>query len=153
MFSLIPYRKAEPKLAREFARPFGRMGSELAELFDRFFAPWPLLAETPWEEISAGLEVVDREKEVLVRVEVPGFEPGELVVEVTGNVLTIRGEHKEKEEKKEAAERPYYRLMRSLMLPVGIDVEKVEVTCKNGLLEVILPKKPEAMTRRIEVKP
>jgi HSP20 family protein len=150
MFSLIPHRKAERKLARELARPFGYMRPELPELFERFFGRWPMM-EWPWEEaVDRGLEVVEKEKEVLVRVEVPGLEPGELVVEVIGNVLTIRGEHKEKEESNEPVER--LRMVRSILLPEGIVPEKVEAHCKNGMLEVLIPRKPEVVPRRIEVK-
>jgi HSP20 family protein len=151
MFSLIPRRKAERKLARELETPFGLMRPELAELLDRFLGPWSPMMEWPWEEVDTGLEVVEREKEILVKMEVPGVEPGELVVEVVGNVLTVRDEYKEKEEK-EVAERPYARMMRSIVLPIGIDAEKVEAHCKNGVLEVHLPRKPEAVPRRIEVK-
>ena len=149
MFSLIP-RRAERKLAREFEKPFGLMRPELAELFDHFFGRWPAVPAWPWEEVERGVEVVEREKEILVRMTVPGLEPGELAVEVADNVLTIRGEHKKEE--KEPLERPYAKVMRSFILPVGIEVEKVEALCKNGVLEVRLPRKPEAMTRRIEVK-
>jgi HSP20 family protein len=143
MFGLIP-RRAERKLAREIEKPFGLMRAELAELFDHFFPAWP------WEEVGTGLEVVEKEKEILVRVAVPGLEPAELAVEVVGNVLTIRGEHKKEE--KEAPKRPYEMMVRSFILPVGIEVEKVEARCKNGVLEIYLPRKPEAMTRHIEVK-
>jgi HSP20 family protein len=124
----------------------------MAELFDRFFGPWVPLMEGPGEEVAVGLKVVEREKEILVRVEVPGFEPAEMVVEVTGNVLTIHGEPKEKEENRESLERPYRRMVRSIVLPPGIETERVEAHCKNGLMEVVLPRKPEAVTRRIEVK-
>lgn len=152
MFSLIPHRRAERKLAREFGTPFGLMRPELPELFEHLFGRWPTMMEWPWEEeIDRGLEVVEKEKEVLVRVAVPGFEPAELVVEVVGNVLTIRAEHKGKEEK-EPVERPISRMLRSILLPEGIDPEKVEALCKNGVLEVVIPRKPEAVPRRIEVK-
>lgn len=149
MFSLIRRRKEEKKLAREFEKPFGRTWPEMAELFDRFLSRWAPLMDWPREEADLGLDLEEREKEVLVRVEVPGFEPAEVVVEVTGDVLTIRGEHKEE---KESAEKPSYRMMRSLTLPMGIDKQKVEAHCKNGMLEVLLPRVPEAATRRIEVK-
>jgi HSP20 family protein len=160
MFGLIPHRRAERKLAREF-EPLSYFRPELPKLFERFFAPWTPFMEFPIEEWDTGLEVEDREKEILVKVAVPGFEPGEVLVDVSGNVLTIRAEHKEekKEEikekkvkKEEAAETLYGRMLRSIMLPTGIEVEKVEALCKNGMLEVRLPKKPEATTRRIEVK-
>jgi HSP20 family protein len=126
------------------------MRTEVAELFDRFLGRWSAVPSSPWEMIETGLEVVDREKEILVRAAVPGLEPGELVVEVAGNVLTIRGEHKKEE--KEAPERPYEMMVRSFILPDEIEMEKVEAHCKNGVLELLLPRKPEAMIRRIEVK-
>jgi HSP20 family protein len=157
MFSLIPHRRAERKLAREFARPFGLMRPELPELFEHFFGRWPMM-EWPWEEeIDRGLEVVEKEKEILVRVAMPGFEPAELVVEIVGNVLTLRAEHREKEvpEKKEEKmpeEPPLTRMLRSIMLPEGIDPEKVTALCKNGVLEVVIPRNPEVVPRRIEVK-
>jgi HSP20 family protein len=155
MFSLIPRSMAERKMARRLANPFELMRAPMGELFDRFFGAWPT-PEWTEEEIDTGLEVLEKEKEILVRAAVPGLEPGELVVEVLGEVLTIRGEHKEKEEKKEeekkAEVRPYFKMVRSILLPAGIDPTKVEASCKNGVLEVLLPRKPEAMPRRIEVK-
>jgi HSP20 family protein len=156
MFSLIPHRRAERKLGREFARPFGLMRPELPELLEHFFGRWPMM-EWPWEEeIDRGLEVVEKEKEILVRVAVPGFEPAELVVEIVGNVLTVRAEHREKEvpEKKEEVpvERPLARTLRSILLPEGIEPEKVTALFKNGVLEVLIPRKPEVVPRRIEVK-
>jgi HSP20 family protein len=77
-------------------------------------------------------------------------------VHVAGDVLTITAEHKEKEAKgkdgEPEAERRYARMRRSLTLPPGIEPEQVTATYRNGVLEVHLPRKPEALGRRIEVK-
>ena len=149
MFGLLPWRKAERMLAREVEPSFGLMRPELASLMERFFPRWPGLLE-PIEEMLEKIEIVNKEKEVLVRAEVPGFEPAEVVVEVTGNLLTIRAEHKPEEVKPEKPEEFWSKFERTIVLPVTVEPEKIEAICKNGILEIRLPRKPEAMTRRIE---
>jgi HSP20 family protein len=151
MFGLMPWRTAERRLGREAEPPFGLMRRDLASLLERFFPSWPAMLE-PFEEVIKDVEIVNKEKEVLVRAEVPGFEPAEVIVEVTGNLLTIRAEHKPKEVKPETPEEFWSKFERTILLPVTVEPEKIEAVCKNGILEVTLPKKPEAVTRRIEVR-
>jgi len=78
------------------------MPEEFEKLFARFTTTWPVM-ETP--EYPWGLTLEEKEKEVVVRAELPGFEPEEVKVEVAGELLTVEAEHKEpaeeKEEKKE----------------------------------------------------
>jgi HSP20 family protein len=102
----------------------------------------------PW-----GLELEEKGQEVVIRAEVPGFEASELDVQLTGNLLTLRAEHKEVPVKEgEPVKRPYGRLERTLTLPEGIVPEKVTACYRNGVLEVHVPKTPEAQLLRIEVK-
>jgi len=71
------------------------MRRELDTLFDRFFGRWPLdLPEMLPYPVVWGLKVEEKEKEVLVRAELPGFEPSDLDVEVTGDVLWIAATRK-----------------------------------------------------------
>lgn len=71
-------------------------------------------------------------------------------------MLTVEGE---RGEEKEAKEGDYYHcerwagaFTRSLALPSGIDADKIKATFKNGVLEVHIPKAPEAKGKTIEVK-
>jgi HSP20 family protein len=91
------------------------------------------------------------EKEVVVRAEIPGFEASELEVTLRNNLLTLLAEHREPAAEG-AAERRQARLERTVMLPPGIDPEKVEARYRNGVVEVHVPRTPEAQPRRIEVK-
>jgi HSP20 family protein len=152
MFGLRPYRTAERRLP-VLDRPFSLMGDGFDSLLGRMFGRFTPLLNSLWEEEKAvGFEVEDKEKEVLVRLEVPGFDPAEIAVEAGENVLVIRAEHKEKEESKEAPEHRWGRMERMITLPAGADAEKIEAVCKNGLLEIVIPKKPEAVMRKIAVK-
>jgi HSP20 family protein len=144
MFSLMP-RRVSGAITR-MENPFEWVRREFAPLFDRAFPVLPL--EARWEP-HWGLEMNELENEYVVRAEVPGFEPSELEVNLSGNVLTIGAEHKRPEG---ATERPLARLERVLTLPVGVNADAVEARYHHGILEVHVPKTPEAMPRRIEVK-
>jgi HSP20 family protein len=149
MFTLTPRRSERPMASvptrREYS-PFDLLRHEFASLFDRAFPVWPFGPN--WELEPLGFEMEEEENEVVLRAEVPGFEMKELEVTVRGNELTILAEHKEPEKGK-AADR---RLERSMTLPPGVNQEKIEAICRNGVLEVHVPLVPEAKPRRIEVK-
>jgi HSP20 family protein len=157
MFALKPWTKRRSSLFPRVETPaFGWMPEEFGKLFNRFFARWPMEEFFEEEEYPWGLTM--EEKEVLVRVELPGFEPAEVKVEMLGERLTVEAEHKEpaekpeKKEKEEVAERAYAHVKRVVALPSGLEPEKAEAAYRNGVLEVRVPRKPEAMGRRIEVK-
>jgi len=152
MFALTPWTRRMTALLPRTETPFGWLPEEFGRLFNRFMTTWPV-AETFEEIYPRGLTMEEREREVVVRVELPGFEPAEVKVEVLGERLTMEAEHREPAEKaEEAAERAYAHVKRVVTLPPGVELEKVEATYRNGVLEVHVPRTPEAVGRRIEVK-
>ena len=151
MFALKPWMRETALLPRA-EMPFGWMPEEFGKLFNRFFTTRPVM-ETPEWPFRWGLTAEEKEKEVVVRIELPGFEPGEVKVEVRPEELTIEAEHEEPAKKaEEKTEREYAQVKRVMTLPVGIEPEKAEALYRNGVLEVRIPRKPEAVGRRIEVK-
>jgi len=157
MFALMPRTKRTTALLPRAETPFGWLPEEFETLFNRFFT-WPVM-EMPEREYPWGMTVEEKEKEVVVRVELPGFEPSEVKVEVLGERLTVEAEYKEPEPKEpaekkpeKATERVHAHVKRMVTLPEGVELEKVEALFRNGVLEVHLPRKPEAVGRRIEVK-
>jgi len=151
MFALTPRRSSMAPLARgEF--PFGWMREEFPALFERLFTGWPILEMPEWPT-GWRATTEETEKEVVFQFEMPGFEPAELNLELTGNRLMVEAEHKEADEKgKETPERAYARVKRVMTLPPEVEAEKAEAVLRNGVLEVRIPRKPEAVGRRIEVK-
>jgi len=150
MLALTPRRKRAPLARREY--PFGWMAEEFPALFNRLFTGWPVLEMPEWP-IGWGVTTEEKEKEVVVRMEMPGFEAAEVNVEVTGNRLTVEAEHKEPVEKgKEEAEQTYAHVKRVMTLPPETEAGKVEAILRNGVLEVRIPRKAEAAGRHIEVK-
>ena len=156
MFSLMPWRREKTgTLVPREESPFRLMRREFDNLFDNFFGRWPMgLAEEFDRAAAWDVAVEDKGKEVVVKAPMPGFEPADFDVRVTGDVLTITAEHKEApaKEGEKVPERSYARAERAFTLPSYVDPEKVEAVYRNGMLEVRLPKTPEAEGRRIEVK-
>lgn len=159
MFNLTPGNKKGNdggSLATRNDFPLNRLRQEFETLFDQFFRGWPLL-ESDWPlQRGWGLDVDDNGKEIVVRAEAPGFEAGEFEVHLSGNLLTIQAEHKQEEEKREGetryTERRLGRFQRTVSLPAGVEADKVDARYHNGVLEIRVPRSPEAQGRRIEVK-
>jgi len=150
MFGLVPWRK-ERKARSLIPRT---LREEFAPVFERFFGTFPMLIE-PWEEMVWPLEITmtEGEKEVVVRTELPGFEPTDIEVTMRGSELIVEAKHgKEAKGAEGKEEREFAHVKRSVTLPEGLELGKIEAFYRNGVLEVHVPRSPEAIGRRIEVK-
>jgi len=151
MFALTPWTGRTALLPRAESL-FGWMPEEFERMFTRFFPTWPVM-ETPEWPHWWGMTTEEKEKEVIVRLELPGFTPEEVRVEVLGGRLTVEAEHREPAENSEKApERAYAHVKRVMTLPAAVEAEKAEAVYRNGVLEVHVPRTAEAVGRRIEVK-
>jgi HSP20 family protein len=149
MFALRPWTRRHNLLPR-VEKPFRWMPEEFETLFNRLLPELPLMEETTEWPYGWGTTMDDKEKEVLVRFEMPGFLPEEVKLEFLRDRLTVEAEHKEEPEKDK--ERVYAHVRRVVTLPPNVDLEKAEAFYRHGILEVHLPRKPEAVGRKIEVK-
>jgi len=147
MFALTPWRVTE-----KMGLPVPNLRNEFATVFDRLLNGFPELLDAPLELGRFwNLEMMETEKEVFVRAEVPGFEAADLTVELMNNRLLIRAEKKIEatEKKADYVERRYERFVE---LPVEIEPAKVDAVYRNGVLEVHLPRAEAAKPHRIPVK-
>ena len=101
------------------------------------------------------VDVYEDDKKVVLKLEVPGIEEGDLDVSVENSTLTVKGERKfEKEEKEEnfhRIERRFGSFYRAFTLPTTVDTENVAAKYEAGVLKLELQKKPEAQPRQIKV--
>ena len=146
-----PYREMMD-LQRQMDRFFS--DSSLPSLFSGTFGQRSLGGDLPriW---GLDLDVSETEEAFVVRASVPGFDPDELDITLTDNVLTISGtleqKHQEDDEVYHLRERRTGSFSRSLTLPTGLDADNVEASCENGLLTVRVPKAEESRPRRIPI--
>ena len=111
------------------------------ETFEPFGWKWPIGIDY---ERAFRLDVIDRDKELVVRAELPGVEKEDVKVEISGDRLSIEAERKfEEEEEKDdfyRHELGYGSLMRTVALPEEVDADNVHAELKEGILSITLPK-------------
>lgn len=112
------------------------------------------------QEMETGLyipmDVFESGDHLVVSAVAPGVKPGDLDVSVSGNTLTIRGEIKREEEMEgrnvHFQERVYGPFSRSITLSSEYDLNKVEATCRDGIIRITVPRSEEAKPKQIKVK-
>lgn len=121
-------------------------------LFEEFFRTTAVGVPSTGTFVPS-LEVEETEDAYLLRVELPGVDPNQMELDITGDVLNLRGEKRQDEEGKYyCCERRYGRFARSVRLPPGVDTSNITAEYRNGVLEVKIPKTEEAKARKIPVQ-
>jgi len=107
-------------------------------------------------ELSMKIDVKEDDKAYTVKADIPGVKKEDIQVDVDGGQVTLRAEAKqEKEEKKGEktvySERSYGMVSRSFTLPVDVDEKGAKADYKDGVLNLVLPKKANGAGKRIAV--
>jgi HSP20 family protein len=149
------------------AEPPARVFPELERAFEDFLnRRWPRLSAMEWPRLgelsglltaqAPSLDIVDGEKEVVVRAEVPGVDKKDLDVSIADRMLTIKGStRKEQKEEQENYFRQEIRsgsFSRSVQLPADVNASKAVASFKGGVLELHLPKTKTVKPQKVELK-
>ena len=134
----------------------------------RFFAPAKFDGDLPQlnmrvdvtdlQQLKMRVDVTENDKGYAVKADIPGVKKEDISVRIDGNVVQIDAEVKrEKEEKGNGdkvlrSERYYGNVSRSFSLASDIDEGKVEARYADGVLNLQLPKKTAAESRKIQVQ-
>ena len=146
------FRREIDRLFEDFGRSFWQPSRR------SFFAAPPLWGREKTWGTAPAVDVVESEKAYEIKAEMPGMDEKNIEVKVANGNLTIKGEKQEEKEEKRKdyylRERKFGSFERSFSIPEGVDTDKIEAAFKNGVLNVTLPKKPEAQkpAKNIEVK-
>lgn len=101
------------------------------------------------------VNIREDDNQIVIMADVPGMEQKDINVNVDNGYLTLSGKRTfEDEEYKESyhrVERAYGHFSRSFQLPNTIDINNIQASYKNGVLEIKLPKREEAKPRSIQV--
>jgi HSP20 family protein len=102
------------------------------------------------------VDMYQTDEEVVIRAALPGMKAGDVQISVTGDVVTIKGEMKEKTDSKEKSyhlrEQRYGSFERILSLPTAVISDKAKAEFEDGVLVVSLPKAEEVKPKTITVK-
>ena len=122
---------------------FDTLPDEMNRLFEGNFDTFP------------AVNIWSNEHKVEVRAEIPGVDPKDLKISVTGNQLSIEAEVKPETDDEKAVwhrqERPYGKFAKSFTLPCEVHSEKAVAKCSNGILRISLHRLESSKPRRIEL--
>ncbi len=127
--------------------------SWLPEIWDDFFGNSWFDRDMSMDNRTSvpAVNVIENKDEYKIEVAAPGLEKKDFKVDVHKNVLTISSESKdEKEDQNEKYMRREFRyssFKRSFTLPETVDSEKIRATHRDGILNISVPKKPEAVEK------
>ncbi len=102
------------------------------------------------------VDIIDREKEIVIRAEMPGVDRKEIDIEITEHAVMLKGQRSgEIEDKKDE----YYHseiwqgsFSRTIALPVDVDTHHADAKFKDGILTITLPKAKQPVRRKLDVQ-
>ena len=151
-------RKIAPKTRSEIdvQRTWTPLARSMEDLFENFlprrwmetFEPFagrrPLMDLEMMEPFGPRFDMIDHDSELMVRFELPGIDKEDITIAIAGEYLTIEAKRefaeKEESEKFFRNELGTGKLVRTVLLPVDVEVDKVKAALKDGLLTITLPK-------------
>ena len=136
---MLTLREAMDRLFDDaFTRPFARMRD----------------GGSTWSSLT--VDMYETNNDVVVKAALPGIKADEVQINVNGDVLTIKGEMKHEDEKKDKSwhirEHRWGAFERSIRLPTGVIADKAKADFDNGILMITVPKSEEVKPKTITVK-
>ncbi len=145
--SLNTLPRFEQELERFFGRPWGFAWPSRKD--------WPL--STEFGRDAPSVDVIEREGEIVVKAELPGFKKEDIDVSLTEDRITIKASTESETETKEDGE--YHRkeirrgyVARTVPLPAGVVSDKAKARLTDGVLEVTVPKAQMSKRQSVEIE-
>ncbi len=159
----VPVTRREP--ATDTASRAGSLAafrSEMDRLLEGFVrgswlepaAAWSRSGDWPSAFVPT-VDVTEGPRRITIRAEVPGIDPSDIEVSVSGSMLTIQGRKEESTEDREDdrfhCERRFGSFTRTIELPEAADLDAIEAEQHHGVLTIRVPRQAEAAPRKVEV--
>ena len=139
----------------EPAREMMTLREAMDRLFDDAFTR-PLSVRDGWSMASPAIDMYQTDNDVVVKASIPGIKAEEVQINITGDILTLKGEARQEEDRKERSwhirEQRFGSFERSIVLPTDVKSDKAEAVFENGILTITLPKADEVKPRTINIK-
>ncbi|MCG3128476.1 MAG: Spore protein SP21 [Phycisphaerae bacterium] len=158
---LVPWRRKREvgSALAPIDQPLSLLRDQMESVLERFMRDpfaWP------WEQADEDLiamprtDLADTADAVTVTMELPGVNPDAVDVEISGDVLTVRGEKRSDREEKQKnyhyVERQFGGFQRSIRLPSGVDADDVDASFKDGVLTIRVGKSAGAKPKTVKVR-
>ncbi len=139
----------------EPAREMMTLREAMDRLFDDAFTR-PLSIRDGWSMATPAIDMYQTDNDVVVKASIPGINAEDVQINVTGDILTLKGEVKQESEQNDRAwhirEQRFGSFERSVVLPTDVKSDKAEAVFENGILTITLPKADEVKPKTINIK-
>lgn len=154
--NLIPRHKTHTGIWIDPFKELERMQNDINSLFNLSFSDNRekdgTLQACSWRPV---VDYDETDNFVTIKADLPGVDRKDIKVTIQDGVLTIKGERKEEEKARKngarITEKFYGQFCRQMTLPVAVDEAAIKANCKDGVLEIMLPKKEEAKPKEISI--
>jgi len=147
-------------------QPVAALRAEMDRVFETFWqsfgeakpAPlqWPWRFDTAFGSAVPAVDVLENEKDFRIVAELPGLSAENIDIDISDDLLTVKGEKADEREEKannyRVSERRFGSFKRSFQLPRGVDADKVVAKFDKGVLTITMPKTVEAASRQKKVE-
>lgn len=124
-------------------------------LLDENLPRWPQRAGIAPSAMAFPVDVQETTDSITIKAELPGMQKEDIKIHFVNNQLTIQGERKQEKREEEArylkVERSYGAFCRTFTLDIPVEHDQIKANYKEGILEIVLPKKEETRPKEIEI--
>jgi len=123
--------------------------------WDPFREMAPIMPGMERISFSPNFDVTENKDGYVFKADVPGVKQEDLEITTQGNRIQVSGKREHEAEQKSDTvytyERQYGSFTRSFTLPEGADINLAKSELKDGVLTLVIPKKPSAQAKKIEI--
>jgi HSP20 family protein len=136
--------------------PYATLHDELRNVIDKFVgdgdADHSNVVTSQW---VPRVDIKEEASRFVILADIPGVDPNDIEIHMEKGILTLKGERKEERkeetEKFTRVERARGLFHRRFALPDSADAEGISASGRHGVLEIVIPKRPEQTPRRIKI--
>lgn len=155
----LPVQRNDLPVAAGAVSPILQLHREIDRLFDDAFRGFgfPALAVPGWPSewpgmLKPALDIQETDQQYRITFEVPGVEEKDIQITLNNDVLVVRGEKRQEQEKKEGGfhrvERSYGSFQRALNLPGDANQDSIKADFKNGVLTITMDKREAGVPKQ-----
>lgn len=141
---------------KDFPTSIGGLQNEVNHLMEKLWHAGISTGPFDGQDWAPRLDLFESEHAYVLYLELPGVSVEQLDLSCLGGALTIRGAKPPIDAEAQnlrplRSERRFGAFHRTVNLPTDIDEDRIEATCKNGVIEITVPKSESSKARSIKV--
>lgn len=148
-------RSRSPLMTRRMGNWVSPLQS-LEEWLDDMESRWMPHPQGLFGHRTPRVDIIERDQEICVKAEMPGVDKNNIEVNLNDDVLTIKSSIRKEERQEEGnylhCEISQEEFQRTLALPPSALMDNASASFKDGILDIVIPKKPGHAAKKLEIK-